>query len=73
MQLASGVASVSSELQAKLEKYERKAERYGKAAQAATSGPDRAFYQGLASYCEDLAGKFRQVIAKRAGTPQAAE
>jgi hypothetical protein len=71
--VSSGVASVSSELQAKLEKYERKAARYGKAAQDATSVPDRAFYQGLASYCEDLAGKFRQVIAKRTDTPQAAE
>ena len=62
-----------SDLQTKLEKYERKAAQYGKAAQQATSGPDRAFYQGLASYCDDLAAKFRQVIAKRAETPQAAE
>jgi hypothetical protein len=56
-----------------LEKYEHKAARYGKAAQEATSGADRAFYQGLAAYCDDLAGKFRQVIAKRAETSQAAE
>jgi hypothetical protein len=64
---------VLSELQMKLEKYERKAAQYGKAAEDATSGPDRAFYQGLATYCEDLAGKFRQVIAKRTDASQAAE
>ena len=69
----SGVASVQSDLQTKLEKYERKAAQYGMAAQQATSGPDRAFYQGLASYCDDLAAKFRQVIAKRTETSQAAE
>ncbi len=62
-----------SDLQAKLEKYESKAARYGKAAREATSGADRAFYQGLAAYCDDLAGKFRQVIAKRTETSQAAE
>lgn len=62
-----------SDLRAKLEKYERKAAQYAKAAQDATRGPDRALYTGLASYCDDLAEKFRQVIAKRAGTSQAAE
>ncbi len=62
-----------SDLQTKLEKYERKAAQYEKAAQQATSGADRAFYQGLARYCEDLAAKFRQVIAKRSDTPLAAE
>ena len=71
--MSSGVASVLSDLQTKLEKYERKAAQYGQAAQQATSGPDRAFYQGLASYCDDLAAKFRQVIAKRTDTSQAAE
>jgi hypothetical protein len=69
----SGGAPVSSDLQAKLEKYERKAAQYEKAAQEATSGADRAFYQGLARYTGDLATKFRQVIAKRADTSQAAE
>ena len=62
-----------SDLQAKLEKYERKAAQYEKAAQESTSGADRAFYQGLARYTDDLATKFRQVIAKRAETSQAAE
>ena len=62
-----------SDLQAKLEKYERKAAQYEKSAQQATSEADRAFYQGLARYTEDLATKFRQVIAKRTVTPQAAE
>ena len=71
--MSSGVASVLSELQTKLEKYERKAAQYEKSAEQATSGPDRAFYQGLASYCDDLAAKFRQVIAKRTDTSQAAE
>ena len=64
---------MSSELQTKLEKYERKAAQYGSAAQQATSKADRDFYQGLAGYCDDLAAKFRQVIAKRANTPLAAE
>ena len=56
----------SSELQEKLEKYERKAARYQAAAEQAKTGADRALYQGLAGYCDDLAAKFRQVIAKRA-------
>jgi len=64
---------VSSDLQAKLEKYERKAAQYGKAAQESKSEADRAFYQGLARYTDDLATKFRQVIAKRTDTSQAAE
>ncbi len=62
-----------SDLQAKLEKYERKAAQYQHAAQEATSEADRAFYQGLARYTDDLAMKFRQVIAKRADTHLAAE
>jgi hypothetical protein len=56
---------VSSDLQAKLEKYERKAAQYDKAAREAKGEADRAFYQGLARYTDDLAAKFRQVIAKR--------
>lgn len=67
------MASVLSELQTKLEKYERKAADYGKAAQQAKSGADRAFYEGLACYCDDLAAKFREVIAKRTGSSMAAE
>ena len=62
-----------SDLQTKLEKYERKAAQYEKSAEEARSGADRAFYQGLASYCDDLAAQFRQVIAKRTGTSVAAE
>ena len=62
-----------SDLQTKLEKYERKAARYEQAARQAINGPDRAFYQGLARYCDDLATKFRQVIAKRTGASLAAE
>jgi hypothetical protein len=62
-----------SDLQAKLEKYERKAAQYEKAAQEATGEADRAFYQGLARYTDDLAAKFRQVIAKRTDAPLAAE
>lgn len=64
---------VSGDLQTKLEKYERKAARYQAVAEQATSAADRAFYQGLAGYCDDLAAKFRQVIAKRAGQFMAAE
>ena len=62
-----------SDLQTKLEKYERKAAQYEKSAQEASGAADRAFYQGLASYCDDLAAQFRHVIAKRTGTSIAAE
>jgi hypothetical protein len=64
---------VPSDLQVKLEKYERKAALYEKSAQQATSEADRAFYQGLARYAADLAANFRQVIAKRTDTSLAAE
>ena len=62
-----------SDLKAKLEKYERKAAQYEKAAQQATDGPRRAFYQELARYCDELATKVRQVIAKRTDASLAAE
>jgi hypothetical protein len=71
--MSRGVSVVLGDLQMKLEKYERKAAQYEKAAQQATDGPERALYQGLASYCDELAGKFRQVIAKRTGASLAAE
>jgi hypothetical protein len=64
---------VLSDLQTKLGKYEGKAAQYGKAAQQATDGPQRAFYEGLARYCDELATKFREVIAKRTDASQAAE
>jgi hypothetical protein len=67
------VAPVQNDLQVKLEKYERKAAHYQAAAEQAKTGADRAFYQGLAGYCDDLAAKFRQVIAKRADPFVAAE
>jgi hypothetical protein len=63
----------SSDLQAKLEKYESKAANYQAAAEQAKSAADRALYQGLAGYCGDLAAQFRQVIAKRADPFVAAE
>lgn len=62
-----------SDLEAKLEKYERKAAQYGEAAEQATSVPQRAFYQELAHYCDELATKVRQVIAKRTDASMAAE
>ncbi len=62
-----------SDLQARLEKFERKAAQYGKSAQDAATAADHAFYHGLACYCDDLAAQFRQVIAKRTDTSQAAE
>jgi hypothetical protein len=71
--MLSGVAPVTNELQEKLEKYERKAAHYQAAAQGAKTGADRAFYQGLAGYCDDLAANFRKVIAKRADPFVAAE
>jgi hypothetical protein len=64
---------VLSDLQTKLEKYERKAAEYGKAAEQAAEGPQRAFYEGLARYCDELATKFREVIAKRTEVSLAAE
>jgi hypothetical protein len=68
-----GVGAVLSDLQTKLEKYERKAAQYEKAAQQASGVPERAFYQELARYCDDLATNFRQVIAKRTDRSLAAE
>jgi hypothetical protein len=68
-----GVSAVPSDLQTKLEKYASKAAQYEKAAQQATEGPERAFYQGLARYCDELATNFRQVIAKRTDTSLAPE
>lgn len=62
-----------SDLQSKLEKYEHKAAQCERAAEAATDGPGRAFYKGLADYYSELATDFRQVIAKRAGASMAAE
>ena len=56
-----------------MQKYERKAANYKTAAEQAKTGADRALYQGLAGYCDDLAAQFRQVIAKRAGQFVAAE
>jgi hypothetical protein len=64
---------VLTDLQTKLAKYEQKAAQYERAAQEANSGPERAFYQELARYCDELAEKFRQVIAKRTGASLAAE
>ena len=64
--------AVQSDLQTKLEKYASKAARYEKAAQQAADGPERAFYQGLARYCDELATNFRQVIAKRTDASLAA-
>jgi hypothetical protein len=61
------------DLEAKLEKYERKAAQYRETAEQVTDGPRRAFYQGLARYCDDLAAKFREVIAKRTDASLAAE
>ena len=66
-------SAVLSDLQTKLEKYENKAAQYERAAQQAAEGPERALYEGLARYCEELATKFRQVIAKRSDTSLPAE
>jgi len=68
-----GSGAVLTDLQGKLEKYERKAAEYGRAAEKATDGPQRAFYEGLAHYCDELATKFREVIAKRSEASLAAE
>jgi len=68
----SGDQPTKPDLQSKLEKYERKAANYERAAQASASEANRAFYKGLACYCDDLASKFREVIAKRSDTSTAA-
>jgi hypothetical protein len=54
-----------SDLQAKVEKFETKAARYGESALQAKVGPQRAFYEVLANYYGELATNFRQVIEKR--------
>jgi hypothetical protein len=64
---------VLSDLQEKLQKYELKAANYKTAAEQAKTGADRALYQGLAGYCDDLAAQFRAVIVKRADQFVAAE
>jgi hypothetical protein len=64
---------VLGDLQEKMQKYERKAANYKTAAEQAKSGADRALYQGLAGYCDDLATQFRAVIAKRTDPFVAAE
>jgi hypothetical protein len=64
---------VQCDLQTKLDKYTNKAAQYEKTAQQATDGPEHAFYQGLARYCDELATNFRQVIAKRTDASLAAE
>ncbi|MBI5265194.1 MAG: hypothetical protein HY852_25655 [Bradyrhizobium sp.] len=62
-----------SDLETKLEKYERKAAQCEKAAQEAKDEPGRAFYKGLARYYDELATDFRQVLAKRTAASLAAE
>jgi hypothetical protein len=56
---------MEADLQTKVEKYEGKAARCKEWALQATEGPQRALYEVLARYYDELATDFRQVIAKR--------
>ena len=54
-----------ADLQTKAEKYRTKAAKCVETAQQAKVGPQRAFYEVLAHYYDELATNFRQVIEKR--------
>ena len=54
-----------TDLQTKVEKYEIKAAQCEERARQSTDGPQRAFYEVLAHYYDELATNFRQVIEKR--------
>jgi hypothetical protein len=56
---------MEADLQSKVEKYEGKAAKCKEWAQQAAEGPQRALYEVLAGYYDELATDFRQVIAKR--------
>jgi len=56
---------MEADLQTKVEKYEGKAARCKEWAEQATEGPQRALYEVLAGYYDELATDFRQVIEKR--------
>ena len=56
---------MEADLQIKVEKYEGKAAKCKEWAEKAAEGPQRALYEVLAGYYEELATDFRQVIAKR--------
>lgn len=56
---------MEADLQTKVEKYEGKAAKCKEWAEQATEGPQRALYEVLAGYYDELATDFRQVIEKR--------
>jgi hypothetical protein len=56
---------MEADLQTKVEKYESKAAKCKEWAEQAKDGPQRALYEVLAGYYDELATDFRQVIAKR--------
>jgi hypothetical protein len=57
--------AMMADLQIKVDKYESKAAKCKEWAQQVTDGPQRALYEVLAGYYDELATDFRQVIAKR--------
>jgi hypothetical protein len=62
----SGVgAMVVSDLETKVEKYENKVAQCKEWARQAADGPQRALYEVLAGYYDELAADFRHVLAKR--------
>jgi hypothetical protein len=56
---------MEADLQTKVEKYEGKAAKCKEWAREAKEGPQRALYEVLAGYYDELASDFRQVMAKR--------
>ena len=60
---------MTTELEAKAEKYESKAAQCREWAEKAKEGPQRTLYQVLADYYAGLATDFRVVITKRRQVP----
>lgn len=63
-----GSGVLLSELQTKLEKYETKAAHCEEAAQKAPGARERAMYEELFRYYNELATDFRNVIGKQRAT-----
>ena len=62
-------ATMTTELQAKAEKYEGKAAQCREWAEKAKEGPQRILHEVLADYYVGLATDFRNVIAKKQQMP----
>jgi hypothetical protein len=58
-----------TDLQGKMERYERKAAHCRALAEQTSIGPEREFFEVLATYYGRLANDFRQAIARQAEAP----